>query len=164
MSRIVFAPAAVVLCTVLSAPTLGAQTKSAAQAPATKAAPAAATAAPPAPAKFVKPIKGTATVDYFIASGPTKSKDGKEIVTVIKIRNTSAGAISLFTIDEYWYDKGPKPKVVTGDTCKIRKPFNPGEIETCTLSSPVKPNIGQNQYQFSHVNGDVKPTKVTKKF
>ena len=82
------------------------------------------------------------------------------MATVIQIKNTSAGSISLFSIDEYWYDKSRK--VVSGDTCKIRKPFNPGQIETCTLKSPVKPDLYQNQFQFSHANGEIKPTRVKK--
>jgi hypothetical protein len=116
-------------------------------------------ATPPLPAKFVRPIKGTATVEFI--QGPSK-KIGNDIVTVMKVKNTSAGAISLFKIDEYWYDK--KLNVVTGDTQPYRKPFNPGEIIEITLRSPWKASMElyKSQYQFSHANGDIKPKAVKK--
>ena len=134
-----------------------AQTKPA-QAPATKAAPAATpAAAPAAPAKFVKSLKGTANIDFI--EGPSK-RVGNEIVTTLKVKNMSPQAISLFKIDEYWYDK--KREVVTGDTYKNLKPFMPGEIIEVTLKAPVKPDLYQSQYQFSHAGGEVKPNRVKK--
>lgn len=146
---------------VLSSPAL-AQTKAAqskpTQAPATKAAPApAATAGSAAPARFVKSLKGTANVDFV--EGPSK-KVGNEIVTVLKVKNMSPLALSLFKVDEYWYDK--KREVVTGDTYKNTKPFMPGEVLEVTLKAPVKPDLYQSQYQFSHAGGDVKPNRVKK--
>jgi methionine-rich copper-binding protein CopC len=144
---------------VLSSPALAqskaAQTKPA-QASAAKAAPAA-NAAPAAPAKFVKTMKGVATVDFI--EGPSK-KVGNEIVTVLKVKNTSPLAISLFKVDEYWYNK--KQQVVTGDSVPYRKPFLAGEIIEITLKAPVKPDLYQNQYQFSHAGGDIKLTRVKK--
>ena len=93
----------------------------------------------------------------------TPWKVGQDIVTVIKVKNTSAGAISLLKVDEYWYDK--KLNVVTGDSQPYRKPFNPGEIIEVTLKSPIKPNVElyRSQYQYSHANGDIK-VKAVKKF
>lgn len=145
---------------VLSTPVLAqaraAQSKPA-QAPATKAAPAPAASAPAAPARFVKTLKGTANVDFI--EGPSK-KVGNEIVTVLKVKNMSPLALSLFKVDEYWYDK--KREVVTGDTYKNTKPFLPGEVLDVTLRAPVKPDLYQSQYQFSHAGGDVKPNRVKK--
>jgi hypothetical protein len=161
MTRSAFTSAAVLVCSfavTTAAVQAAPQAKAAAQTPAAKAAPATTTPAPAAPAKFVKPIKGRATVDYIIVSGPTKK--GSDIVTVMKVKNTSPGSIALFKIDEYWYDKGKPPKVVTGDSAYWRKPFNPGDIIELTLNSPYKGDLSANQYQFSHVNGDIKPTKV----
>jgi hypothetical protein len=148
--------------TVLLAIPAAAQTKSAqtkpSQAPATKAAPAAvAVAAPAAPARFVKSLKGTANIDFI--EGPSK-KVGNEIVTTLKVKNMSPQAISLFKVDEYWYDK--KREVVTGDTYKNLKPFMPGEIIEVTLKAPIKPDLYQSQYQFSHAGGEVKPNRVKK--
>jgi len=159
MTRSAFAPAAVLICSfavAIAAVQATSQSKAAAQTPATKAAPAT-TPAPAAPAKFVRPVKGRATVDYV--QGAPKVI-GNEIVTVMKVKNTSPGSIALFKIDEYWYDKGKPPKVVTGDTERWLKPFNPGEIIELTMKSPKKPDLYMNQYQFSHANGDIKPTKV----
>jgi hypothetical protein len=146
-----------VLSTSALAQTKAAQTKPG-QAPATKAAPAtAAAAAPAAPARFVKTMKGIATIEMM--EGPSKPV-GNDIVTVLKVKNTSPLAISLFSVDEYWYDKSQK--VVTGDQFKHRKPFMPGEVIEVTLRAPKKPNLYQNQYQFSHAGGDIKPTRVKK--
>jgi len=146
---------------VVSSPALAqvkaAQSK-ATQAPATKAAPApAATAGSPAPARFVKTLKGVANVDMI--EMPSK-KVGNEIVTVLKVKNMSPMAISLFKVDEYWYNK--KREVVTGDTFKNLKPFMPGEVLEVTLRAPVKPDLYQSQYQFSHAGGEVKPNRVKK--
>jgi hypothetical protein len=123
-----------------------------------KAAPT--TAAPAAPAKFVRPIKGTATIEYI--QTPSK-KVGSDVVTVFRVKNTSSGAISLLKIDEYWYDK--KPEIVTGDSERWLKPFHPGEVIEITMRSPVKPGkeLYRSQYQFSHAGGDIKP-KAVKKF
>ena len=146
-----------VLSTSALAQSKAVQSKSA-QAPATKAAPAAvATVAPAAPARFVKTMKGVATVDLI--EGSSKAV-GNDIVTVLKVKNTSPLAISLFKVDEYWYDKSQK--VVTGDQFKNLKPFMPGEILEVTLRAPKKPNLYQSQYQFSHAGGDIKPTRVKK--
>ena len=163
MKRLAFACTVAVGLTVLCSPAL-AQTKAAqskpAQAPATKAAPLpAATPAPAAPARFVKTLKGTAAIDFI--EGPGKTV-GNDIVTVLKVKNMSPLAISLFKIDEYWYNK--KREVVTGDTYKNTKPFLPGEVLEVTLKAPKKPGeeLYMSQYQFSHAGGDVKPNRVKK--
>lgn len=156
MNRIVFAPAVVLLCSLTFAPDAFAQGK-ATQAPATKAAPAATIPAPATPAKFVKPIKGTASIQFMQA--PSK-KVGGDIVTVLKIKNVSGGAISLLKVDEYWYDK--KRQVATGDSQPYRKPFMPGEIIEVTMKSPFKPDLAASQYQFSHAHGGIDVKKVKK--
>lgn len=112
--------------------------------------------AQPAKAKYVRPVKGTATIE--VVQLPSK-RVGNEMVTTIKIRNTSAGAINLLKVDEYWYDKARK--MVTGDQYAHKKaPIHPGEIVEITLRSPIKPNLSQNQIMFRHANGEVKATKV----
>jgi hypothetical protein len=158
MNRSVFATIACVVALVGSA---AAQAKPASQAPAAKAAPTTSTPAPATPAKFPKIIKGSATVDVY--SAPSK-KIGNEMVTVMKIRNTSGGAIAGFKVEEYWYDKKPKPENVTGDVEIYKKPIQPGEIVEITLKSPLKPGIElyQSKYQFTHANGAIEPTRVKK--
>jgi hypothetical protein len=157
MKHAAFAPAAALLCSICVASTAFAQAKPA-QAPATKAAASTAAPAPAVPARFVKPIKGVATIE--VIKGDPK-KIGSDIVTVLKIKNTSNGAISLLKVDEYWYNK--KQVVVTGDTQSHRKPFNPGEVIEITLRSPAKPDLYQPQWAFSHANGNIQ-TKSVKKF
>ena len=156
MSRTPFVALALA-CALTPASSVFAQAKPA-QAPATKAAPAAAAPAPAAPAKFVRPVKGIANIEIIQGAG---KKIGPDMVTVLKIRNTSAGAINLLKVDEYWYDR--KMQVVTGDSQAYRKPFLPGEIIELTMRSPVKPDLYKSQYQFSHANGTIQ-VKGVKKF
>jgi len=157
MKRIRFAPAVVLIASLAIAPTVFAQAKPAAP-PAKAAAPAAAPAqAPATPAKWVKPIKGTAKVEFL--QGASK-KVGADIVTLLKVKNVSDGSIALLKIDEYWYDKDSK--VATGDTERYTKPFNPGDVVEITMKSPFKPGLVQRQFQFSHAGGDVKVTPVKK--
>src|SRR5678815_2707210 len=162
MKRFAFASSVIVLLA-FSAISVLAQSKPA-QAPATKAAapttsatPAAAQQAPAAPAKFIKPLKGTADIQFMEL--PPK-KVGGDIVTVLKIKNMSNAPISLLKVDEYWYNK--EQKVVTGDMQPYRKPFMPGEIIELTLKAPYKPDIAMNQYMFSHAGGQVNPKRVKK--
>lgn len=134
-----FALLAALAC-VLSAPAL-AQTQAAAQ-----------------PAKYIAPMKGLATID--VIQMPSKQV-GKEMVTVIKVRNTSKGTINLLKADEYWYDKGMK--IVTSSQYAHKKaPIQPGEVVEITLRSPIPSGAvpNQNQIMFRHANGDVKANKV----
>ena len=129
-----------VLACVLSAPTLLAQS----QAPAAKAA-------------YVPPVKGLATLDVIYGSS---KKVGQEMVTVLKIKNTSKGSINLLKLDEYWYDQ--KMKIVSGSQyAHTKAPVLPGEVIEVTLRAPVQPGMQQNQVMFRHANGDAKATKVT---
>lgn len=160
MNRPAFSSAATCLVLALAAPAAFAQPKQSAP-PAAKAAPSPTIPPPAARAKWVKPIKGTATVE--IIRGKSKPI-GPDIVTVIKVKNTSTGAIALLKIDEYWYDKKPKPEVVTGDTQTYRKPFNPGEVIEMTMKSPLKPGkeLYKNQHMFSHAGGNISVKEVKK--
>src|SRR5690242_8708214 len=169
MKRFAFASSVIVIVALCAASVL-AQTKSAQpakattpttqQAPATQATTPTSQQAPAAPAKFIKPLKGTADIQ-FMQVGQSK-KVGTDIVTVLKIKNLSNAPVSLLKVDEYWYDKGNPPKVVTGDTEAYRKPFMPGEVIELTMKSPYKTDIGASQYQFSHAGGDVKLKRVKK--
>ena len=67
------------------------------------------TQAPAKPAKYIPPVKGVATIE--VIQMPSK-RVGNEMVTVIKVRNTSKGAINLLKADEYWYDT--KMQIVSG--------------------------------------------------
>lgn len=169
MKRFAFASSVTVTLALAVTPVL-AQTKSAqpakATTPTTQQAPATSATAPTAqqaaaaPSKFVKPLKGTADIQ-FMQVGQSK-KVGNDIVTVLKIKNLSNAPVSLLKVDEYWYDKGNPPKVITGDQEAYRKPFMPGEIIELTMKSPYKADIGASQYQFSHAGGEVKLKRVKK--
>ncbi len=124
---------------------------------ATQAAPT--TQAPATPAKFYRPVKGIATIE--VIQGQSK-KVGTNMVTIVKVRNTSAGRINLLQYDEYWYDL--KRQQVSGSTEKYRKPFNPGDIIELAVTSPIKPGMQVSQIMFSHAGGkiEVKPVKQFK--
>ncbi|OFW07513.1 MAG: hypothetical protein A3H96_07185 [Acidobacteria bacterium RIFCSPLOWO2_02_FULL_67_36] len=164
MKRFALAVAAAFVCSLAAGPAF-AQTKpksskpaapaKTAQVPVAKAAPT--TQAPAAPAKFTRPIKGTASIQFV--QGQSK-RVGDDIVTVFKIKNVSSGSIALLKIDEYWYDK--KNQVVTGDSQPYRKPFNPGDIIEITMRSPYKAEAWTSNWMFSHANGSIDPKKVKK--
>jgi hypothetical protein len=116
--------------------------------------------APAAPTKFVPPVKGTATVDFM----QVRSKVvGKEVVTELKIKNTSSGAIHLLKVDELWYNK--KRDMITNGTERYKKPFMPGEIITLEIKSPVIGSpaaLDVDMFTFAHANGKVDAKKVKK--
>jgi len=154
MTRSAVAPALAVL---ISAGAVSAALAQASKPSASATAPAP-TAAPAARAKWVAPIKGIATIEV-IRGNPKQV--GKEVWTVLKVKNTSAGAIALLRADEYWYDTSRK--MVTGDTYRHRQPLYPGEIIEITMKSPLKPNLTQSQVNFAHANGTIQ-AKGVKKF
>jgi hypothetical protein len=115
----------------------------------------------PAPAaeraKYYRPVKGTASIELI--RGPSK-RVGQDIVSELKIKNTSNGRIDLLVVDEYWYDTNREN--VTGTSERYRKPFNPGDVIELTLKSPAKPNLQQSLLMFSHANGNISPKEVKK--
>jgi len=107
-------------------------------------------------AKYVAPVKGVATIE--VIQSPSK-RVGKEMVTLLKVRNTSKGAINLLKADEYWYDQNMK--IVSGSQYAHKKaPIQPGDIVEITLRSPVAPGLLRNQVMFRHAYGDAKATTV----
>jgi hypothetical protein len=120
-------------------------------------APAPAPAAPPAASgKWVPPVKGIANVD--VIQSPAK-RVGKEIVTALKMKNTSTGAIHLLKVDQTWYDR--KRAVISTAAAIHRKPFLPGEIIDLELKAPLNGQPDVNQITFAHANGKVNAKKVT---
>ena len=151
MNRSALLSAAAFLCALVFSPLVQAQTA--------KATPATPTAtAPAAKAKFVPLVKGIANIE--VIQGPSKAV-GKDIVTVLRIKNTSDGSIGMLRVDELWYNKDLKH--VSGDSQAIRRAILPGEIVEVTLKSPTVPNLYRSQYSFSHANGTIK-AKAVKKF
>jgi hypothetical protein len=157
MNRTALLASAALFCSLAFAPAALAQ---AAKPQAAKAMPATPTAAPApaAKAKFAPVVKGLAAIEMIQGKS---NRVGGDIVTVLKVKNTSSGAIALLRIDELWYNQ--KLQQVTGDSQKVLKPIQPGEIVDVTMKSPTKPNLYVSQYAFSHVNGKV-DVKSVKKF
>jgi hypothetical protein len=120
-------------------------------------APAQPTAAPAARAKFVPPVRGTAVINML---RPDTKVVKDEVVTKIKLKNMSSGSIALLRIDEYWYDKAGQ--MLPGDSQRVRKPIAPGEIVEVELRVPKNPKFFQNQYKFSHANGNIEAKLVKK--
>ncbi|HEX2340050.1 MAG TPA: hypothetical protein VHI98_06175 [Vicinamibacterales bacterium] len=118
---------------------------------AAQAPPATSSGAPPAKAKYVPPVKGVAEIGIL---KPDTKVVGNEVVTKIKVKNLSLGAIHLLRVDEYWYDK--KGNMLPGATERWRKPFMPGEVIEFQLRVPKNPAFFQNTYKFTHANGQCK--------
>ena len=117
------------------------------------------TPAPAQKSKYIPPVKGLATIE--VIQGPSK-KVGTEMVTVIKVRNTSAGSINLLKVEEYWYDA--KLKIVGGGPYAHKKaPIQPGEIVEITLRCPWNAQMSRPQLMFAHANGKV-DAKAVKAF
>jgi hypothetical protein len=111
-----------------------------------------------APRKLVAPVRGEATIGYL---RPVTKREGNMIVTTIKIKNMSNGAIAGLKVDEFWYDKDGAP--VTGaQPFRWRKPLQPGEVIDVVLRVPSNPNMNRNQYKFEHANGTIKTTLLPK--
>ncbi|HEY1308418.1 MAG TPA: hypothetical protein VGF24_32940 [Vicinamibacterales bacterium] len=113
-----------------------------------------------APSKLVAPVRGEAELGY---TKPAQKNDGKFLITTMKVKNLSSGAIAGLKIDEFWYDKDGNP--VTGSQpFRYRKPLQPGEVIEVTLKVQVVPAMktGRNQYKFEHANGKIKPTLLPK--
>ena len=114
-----------------------------------------ATAAP----KMVAPIRGQANLGVTKPVTKAMKVDGKDfIVTTMKIKNMSSGAIAGLKADEFWLDKAGNP--VGGDTFRYRKPLQPNEVITIEFRTPRDPKMASNQYQFSHANGTIKAQSV----
>ena len=87
--------------------------------------------------------------------------DGRDfVITTMRIKNMAAGPIAGLKVDDFWYDKGGNP--LPSDSYRHPKPLLPGEVITVTLETPRDPRMNRNQWQFSHANGEIKPTLLPK--
>jgi hypothetical protein len=158
MRRAAFASAALLCSLALSSAAFAQAGKAA---PKKDAKPAVASAPAPVSEELMKarmrpPVKGTASVQYI--QGPSKPvKD--EIITVVKVKNTSGAPIVGFRIDQYFY-KGKEE--ISAGTGRLRTPLAPNEVADITVNAPMKPGINGSQMRFSHANGTVKPDLVKK--
>jgi hypothetical protein len=106
--------------------------------------------------KFTPPFKGVAEVLY---TKPVTKREKDIVVTTFQVKNLSPAPLARFTVDESWYDE--KGNVITGGKGVIGL-LPPGEIQTMRIETGWNPKMKQNMWNFSHVNGTVKPKKVDK--
>ena len=114
--------------------------------------------APATPAKWVPPLKGEGTIEV-IKTQPRRV--GNDMVTTMKIRNTSKGALALLTVDEYWYGNSSKD-AVSGDTQRNKALLNPGDVVELTTRSPFRADMNRSLLMFKHANGSIKAKEVAK--
>jgi hypothetical protein len=110
------------------------------------------------PTKLVAPIRGVAELGYL---KPVTKREGNMIVTTIRVKNLSSGAIAGLKVDEFWYDKAGD--AVTGaQPFRAKKPLQPGEVIDVVLRVPTNPKMDRNQYKFEHANGTIKTKQLPK--
>ena len=144
--------AATIVTTVSAAAVLAAQAPQAT--PATQAPPMQAILAG---RKIVPPARGEVIVEYTTA---VTRRDGPNVVTRLQVKNVGLAPIARLTFTETWYDKAGV--IVTGNKGVINGLFQPGEIQTLTISTPYDARMSANRQGFSHANGTVKTTRVVK--
>ena len=115
----------------------------------------------PAPAhkvKFVAPVKGWADIEVQRISAKPK---GKEIFTIVKVKNISKGALNLLKVEQYWYNKQSK-QVSFGDYAHRKAPLQPGEVLEITIPAPYTTDISHDMLMFSHAYGKINAKTVKK--
>ena len=155
MRRLAFTYASLFCCLALSTASYAQAKKPAA--PKKDATPATAPAQPSEEllrARMRPPVHGVATID--IIKGASK-KVGNDVVTITKVKNTSDAPIAGLRLDEWWY---AGQQQVSGGTDRLRQPLAPGEIAELKTVSPWKTGMTGSQLQFTHANGQIKPTAV----
>jgi hypothetical protein len=110
-----------------------------------------------APRKLVAPVRGQAAVEL---TAPNTQVVGSNVVTTIRVKNVSSGPIAGFRVEENWFDRSRNP--VPGDVYRHPRPLPVGEVIEIKLTTPRKAGMGDNRYQFSHANGEIKTTVVPK--
>ena len=105
--------------------------------------------------KLVAPVRGEAAVEI---TAPDTKVGGTEVITKIRVKNVANGPIAGFRVSEDWF-KGND--ALSGDAYRHPRPLQVGEVIEVTLTVPRSRVAGaRNRYQFSHANGDIKPTTV----
>ena len=105
------------------------------------------------------PLRGEGTIEVIRG---TARRVGDDVVTTLKIKNTSPAALSLLVVDEYWYSATSKDPI-SGDTQRYRGRIEPGQVVEITTKSPWRAEMNRNQFMFRHANGTIK-AKAVKKF
>lgn len=100
--------------------------------------------------RLVAPVRGEAKIGHL---RPDTKVVGKEVVTVIRIKNLMQAPIAGLRVEEFWYDS--TNNLVPGSSERIKQPIQPGEVITVTLRTPRDSRMSRNQYRFSHANGTI---------
>ncbi len=100
--------------------------------------------------RFIAPIRGPADIAYL---APDTTVESGEVVTRIVLQNRATGAIAGLKVDEFWWDSDRNP--LPGDSQRLREPLMPGEVAEIELRVPRDNRMNQNQYSFSHANGQI---------
>ena len=95
-------------------------------------------------------VKGVAEVGLL---KPVTKVQGTTVVTTLKIKNLSKGAIAGLKIEEFWYDKDGNP--LPGDSKLLSQPLAPGEVMVVELKTRKNPQMDRNSYRLTHANGTV---------
>ena len=107
--------------------------------------------------KFTPPLKGEAHHRLYAAGH--QGLPGKNLVqTTIKVKNSTASPIARLMVAETWYDAAGA--IVAGGRGVINGLLQPGEVQTITIETPYNAKMKSNNWNFTHANGTVKPTKV----
>jgi hypothetical protein len=131
------------------------------QAPSSAPASAPPAQAPAARPRLVAPVRGVAQIGYTKPAVKRGKIDGRDfVITTMRIQNMATAPIAGLKVDDFWYDKQGNP--LPSDSYRHPKPLQPGEVITVTLETPLDPRMNRNQRQFSHANGEIKPTLVPK--
>jgi len=107
--------------------------------------------------KFTPPARGQVDVEI---TQPVSKREKDMVVTRIQVKNNASGPIARLTVDETWYDKAGA--IVAGGKGVVAGLLQPGEIQTIVIETPYNAKMSSNNWNFSHANGTVKPTRVAK--
>ena len=95
-----------------------------------------------------------------LVTRPVSKRDGKTIVTTMRVQSKANAPIAGLRVDEFWYGKGGDP--VTGGQFRNPKPLQPNEVIDVVITTPTVADMDRNSYKFAHANGAVKTTNVAK--
>jgi hypothetical protein len=103
-----------------------------------------------------KELRGLARVQIL---APETKIQGNDVVSTVRVRNASKDWITRFTATEYWYDEAGT--ATRGGSKTHDERFMPGDVIELELRTRKNENFFQNQFEFSHANGEVDATLVT---
>ena len=105
--------------------------------------------------RFIAPMRGIADIAHL---RPETKVESGDVVTRITLQNRATGAIAGLKVEEFWWDKAGNP--LPGDAQRVAQPLMPGQVITIELRVPRDNRMSQNQYKFTHANGEINATLV----